>query len=137
MLEFTVENTVPELAAKVIQAASKAEVILAQQILKDTDPYVPSRNNSLSQRAYTQGNKIIYPGPYARYLYYGKLMVDPVTGSAFASKGSTKVLTDKNLVFSTAVHGQAQARWFEASKAVNLEKWEQIAKKAIGEGLGK
>ena len=57
-------------------------------------------------------------------------MVDPDTGSAFAQKGAVKVLTDKNLVFSKSVHPQAQAHWFEASKAQNLEKWLRVYKKA-------
>lgn len=36
---------------------------------------------------------------YARYLYYGKLMVDAENGSAWARKDTEKVLTAKNLNF--------------------------------------
>ena len=82
-------------------------------------------------RTRLDGNKIIYPGPYARFLYYGKVMVDPQTGSTFAPKGGTKVLTDRDLVFSKAMHPQAQSHWFEASKAQNLDKWIRVAKKAV------
>lgn len=78
---------------------------------------------------------IVYPGPYARYLYYGKLMVDPTTGSSYAPKGGTKVVTDKNLVFSKSMHAQAQSHWFEASKAQNLEKWVRVADKAVKDEL--
>lgn len=77
------------------------------------------------------GAEVIYPGPYARYLYYGKLMVDPATGSSYAKKGTIKVLTDKNLVFNKAMHAQAQSHWFEASKAENSEKWIRVADKAV------
>lgn len=111
----------------------KAEHALAQQVAKDTEPFVPAQTLSLSNRTVVDGSKVVYPGPYARYLYYGKLMVDPNTGSAYAPKGGTKVLTDKNLVFSKAVHPQAQARWFEASKAQNVKKWERVAEKAVKE----
>lgn len=76
-------------------------------------------------------NQIIYPGPYARYLYYGKLMVDPATGSSYAQKGATKVLADKNLVFNKAMHSKAQDHWFEASKAENMNKWLRVAGKAV------
>ena len=58
-------------------------------------------------------------------------MVDPATGSSYASKGTTKVLTDKNLVFNTAPHAQAQSHWFEASKAENLDNWIRTADKAV------
>ena len=57
-------------------------------------------------------------------------MVDPNTGSSYAPKGGTKVLTDKNLVFNQAIHPQAQDHWFEASKAQNLDKWLRVAEKA-------
>lgn len=36
---------------------------------------------------------------YARYLYYGKLMVDAENGSAWARKDTEKVLTEKKLNF--------------------------------------
>ena len=110
---------------------SQAAHIVAQQAAKDTEPFVPAETLSLSNRTRVDGARIIYPGPYARYLYYGKLMVDPNTGSAYAPKGGTKVLTDKNLVFSKSVHPQAQARWFEASKAQNMSRWERVAEKAV------
>lgn len=112
------------------EACKKAAHAVAVQVAKDTEPFVPARTLSLSNRTMVEGSKVIYPGPYARYLYYGKLMVDPETGSSFAPKGGTKVLTDKDLVFSKAVHGQAQARWFEASKAQNIDKWVRVAEKA-------
>lgn len=112
-------------------ACGRAEHILAQQIMKDTTPFVPALTGSLTQRTRVVGNEVIYPGPYARFLYNGKVMVDPATGSTYAPKGGTKVVTDRNLVFSTTVHPQAQSHWFEASKAQNLEKWLHVADKAV------
>ena len=128
---------------KLAQGCSKAEHVLAQQVMSDTAPFVPaSQSMSLSNRTrvegYTStdygpasGNVIVYPGPYARFLYYGKLMVDPNTGSAYAPEGGTKVVTDRNLIFNKATHPQAQSHWFEASKAQNLEKWLRVAEKAV------
>ena len=60
--------------------------------------------------------------------------MDPETGSAWARKGVTKELTDKDLVFSKRVHGQAQDHWFEASKALNMERWSRIYGRAVGRG---
>ena len=118
-----------EIAAKV----NKAERVVAERIREDTSPFVPFRTGSLDQRTRVEGNLVIYPGPYARYLYYGKLMVDPTTGSAYAPKGGTKVLTDRDLVFTTDFHPQAQAFWFEASRAQNMDKWRRIAQRAVNE----
>lgn len=121
-------NIDPKLIAK---RTPKAEHILAVQAAKDTEQFVPALTGSLSQRTQVKDVKIIYPGPYARYLYGGKVMVDPATGSPWATKGATKVLTDRNLVFNRAMHGQAQAEWFEASKSLNLDKWLRVYGKAI------
>lgn len=114
--------------------AKRAQEILANQVKQDTDQFVPAKTGSLATRARVDGNHLIYPGPYARYLYYGKLMVDPETGSSYARKGSTKTLTGKDLVFSKATHGKAQAEWFEASKALNLDKWKRVFAKAVTRG---
>ena len=110
-------------------AGEGAEHALAVQMAKDTDPYVPAMTKSLANRTMVSGDTIIYPGPYARFLYYGKLMIDPNTGSSWAPKGATKVVDPggKDLSISKAVHSKAQAHWFEASKAQNLQKWRNVA----------
>lgn len=82
--------------------------------------YTPARNNILYKSA-TIGAKIgsghiYYQSPYARFQYYGKVMVSSVTGSPYARHGEKKVLTDRDLVYSTARHPQAQAKWFEMTK---------------------
>lgn len=134
MLTFTVKFDPSPIVAKLTNNREKAAHAIAVQAQKDTEPFAPALTGSMSQRTRVIGNEIIYPGPYARYLYYGKLMVDPNTGSAFAPKGQHKVLTDKNLVFNTSMHGQAQSHWFEASKAENLEKWARVAAKVMADG---
>lgn len=116
---------------KLAESCTRAESIVGQQVIKDTAPFVPALTGSLTIRTRLDDNKIIYPGPYARFLYYGKVMVDPQTGSTFAPKGGTKVLTNRDLVFSKAMHPQAQSHWFEASKAQNMEKWVRVADKAV------
>lgn len=131
MLKFTVHSNLSGIGPMLRNASDKAQTAVAIQAQKDTSPYVPALTGSLDQRTRVDKNQIIYPGPYARYLYYGKLMVDPTTGSSYAPKGATKVLTDKNLVFNRAMHSQAQDHWFEASKAENMGKWLRVAGKAV------
>ena len=131
MLKFTVHTDLSGIGPMLRNASDKAQTAVAIQAQKDTSPYVPALTGSLDQRTRVDENQIIYPGPYARYLYYRKLMVDPATGSSYAPKGATKVLTDKNLVFNKAMHSQAQDHWFEASKAENMDKWLRVAGKAV------
>ena len=132
MLKFSVHTSGLSVIPERLKAASeKAEHTVAIQVQKDTSPYVPFLAGSLDQRTRVDGSEVIYPGPYARYLYHGKVMVDPETGNAYAPKGGTKVVTDKNLVFNKAMHSQAQAYWFEASKAENMDKWLRVADKAV------
>lgn len=111
----------------------QARETLANEAMKDTDKFVPKLTGSLSGRARAAGDSIIYPGPYARYLYHGKLMVDPKTGSSYARKGSTKTLTSKPLNVAKS-NPMAQPEWFEASKSVNLEKWKRVFAKEVTRG---
>ena len=132
MLKFSVHTSGLSVIPERLRAASEeAEHTVAIQVQKDTSPYVPFLTGSLDQRTRVDGSEVIYPGPYARYLYHGKVMVDPETGSTYAPKGGAKVVTDKNLVFNKAMHSQAQAYWFEASKAENMDKWLRVADKAV------
>lgn len=131
-LKFTVDTSgMDAVKAALAQACTKAEHEVSKSIRADTDQFVPARNRVLADGTRVIGNLVVYPGPYARYLYYGKLMVDPETGSSWVRKGEHKVLTDRNLVFRKAVNQQAQSHWFEASKAQNLEKWVRVADKEV------
>lgn len=109
------------------KAGEKAAHAVAIQVAKDTEPFVPALTKSLSNRVRTEGSRVIYPGPYARFLYYGKVMVDPSTGSPWAKRGVTKKLTSKKIKYNKSVHSQATDHWFEASKAQNKDKWVHVA----------
>lgn len=131
-LKFTMNTGgLKDLGRKIRQAGTSARHVMAIQMAKDTEPYVPARTKSLANRTMVTDNIIIYPGPYARFLYYGKLMIDPNTGSSWAPKGASKVVTRKDLDISQKVHRKAQSHWFEASKAQNLLKWQRIAARVI------
>lgn len=131
------------LAAKLARAGPRAAHAVAVQIAEDTEPFVPARTLSLANRTQVIGGTIVYPGPYARYLYYGKVMVfkDPpylrtVNGKEVLSHyGQKKHTIDKPLKISQAKHKQATDHWLEASKAQNLDKWIQKAGEAIEDEL--
>lgn len=144
MLKFTVHTSglsaIPE---RLKNASEKAEHTVAIQAQKDTSPYVPFLTGSLDQRTRVDGSEIIYPGPYARYLYYGNVMVDAETGKGpmrIVSKDGTEVIRfrkgaklkpiNRDLKIQKAMHPKAQSHWFEASKTKNLPKWLRIAKES-------
>lgn len=145
MLKFTVHTDLDEAVARKLAAAStKAEHVVAVQAEKDTSPFVPFLTGSLDTRTRVEGNVIIYPAPYARYLYYGKVMVyegpptkmvRPDGKEVLTHFGQRKVPIDKDLKINRAGHRLAQSHWFEASKAVNLEKWLGVAGRAVKDEL--
>ena len=141
-LKFTMYTSGLEaLKAAFVRGCSKAGRAVAKQAAIDTEPLVPMDTKSLRNRTLVIGDTIIYPGPYARYLYYGKYMVNAATGKGPAHyvdakedehikypKGAKLVPTERNLTFHTP---GTRARWFEVSKARNIAKWERVAKEAI------
>lgn len=144
------DNFSKPLAEKLKQAGPWTSHVLAVQIAKDTEPFVPAMTKSLANRTQVVENAIIYPGPYARYLYYGKVMVDAVTGKGPMHivgkdgsevirfrKGATLKPTEKPLKISQSVHAQATDHWLDASKTQNLDKWIRVAGKAVERELGK
>lgn len=108
-----------------------AQAFVDSECIRLMVPYTPMLNGIL-MKSPTLGTEIgsgqiVYQNPYARFQYYGKLMVSSITGSAFASSGESKVLTDKDLTYNTSRHALAGAFWFERMKA---DKGAQILKGA-------
>lgn len=86
--------------------------------------YMPKRTNATinAMIAQTDINKpeIIVDQPYAKFLYYGKLMVDPVTGAAgFLDKNGEwkswkkrpKVKSDRPITYTTTKNPLAGPYW--------------------------
>ena len=161
MLRLTVHTKgLESIKEKLAESCTKAEHTVALQIREDTRPYVPALTGSLDTRTRiegfsnaglgpgTGGSTIVYPGPYARYLYYGKVMVDAATGKGPMRivgedgpevirfrKGAKLKPTDMDLNIQRSVNPKAQSHWFEASRSENLEKWVRVADKAVKNDL--
>lgn len=123
--------------------AKKLENALAWQILKDTDEFVPALTGSFAIISHVIGNVIVYPGPYARYLWHGKAMVNAATGKGPRyipevgwrwPKGAILKPTSRPLKFNTSVHAKAQSHWMDASRAKNMKKWERMGAKIYADG---
>ena len=123
------------------QRFKDAQSFVDSECIRLMVPYTPMLNGILMKSpvlgtAIGNGH-IYYLSPYARYQYYGKLMVSSITGSAYASMGESKVLTNTDLVHQKSRHPLAGPFWFERMKA---EKGAQIlrgaAKYAGGTPIG-
>lgn len=90
----------------------EAQKFLDNEVLKDSDPYVPMRDGYLvgSGKIGTVigSGEIRYNTVYARYQYYG-------TGFKFSKEK----------------HPQACAQWFEKAKATKLDSWKNGVQKII------
>lgn len=107
-VEINKEYTVARFQARYRQA----QKYLDNEVLKDSDPYVPMDTGNLRNsgiRGTTLGSgEVIYNAPYARHCYYGT-----------------------HIHFSPAKHPLATAMWFEKAKAVNKQKWIDGVEKVI------
>lgn len=96
-----------------------------QNVLNRLENHMPHLTGATYTITVTQTDirkpEIVTDTPYARYLFYGKVMVDPQTGAAGfltlngwrSRKGCTKVRTDRDLEF-TKIKPQAGPRWDKA-----------------------
>ena len=73
-------------------------------------------------------------GPYARFLYMGKVMVDQETGSPWARPKAKKVVTDRDIQFSKVPNPFATDHWFDAAKDEFGDTWVKGVKKRAGGG---
>jgi hypothetical protein len=114
----------------------RTQKFIDQEVIRLMDPYTPNLTGTMIKTA-TLGTKIgsgeiNQIAPYARYQYYGELMVSSLTGSAYASHGESKVLTDKDLEHNKSKNSLAGPFWFERMKADKKEQILRGAQKVAG-----
>lgn len=97
-----------------LNGAGPAQRFFTSEIMRLSDPYVPFRSAVLKNSAHPtdEWDAIIYNTPYARYHWYGKLMVDPIThkgafydpksGRFWSRPNTPKVLTDRDMEYTGA-----------------------------------
>ena len=113
-----------------------AEYWLDGEIMTDMVPFMPHRDGTFInltkiQSAAIQGSgKVIAAAPpTGRFLYEGKVMVDPQSGSPWARKGAKKVVTGKQLDYSNP---RATPHWFDTAKEKYGKSWIKGVKEIAG-----
>ena len=116
----------------------EAQYYLDGQVMNDMVPYMPHRdgifvNLTRMRSAALQGTGKVVAGapPQGRFLYEGKVMIDPVTGSPWARKGAKKVVTERPLTYSNP---KATPHWFDTAKDAHGKAWVKGVKRIAGGG---
>lgn len=128
----------------------RAQYQLDGNVMNSMVPFMPMvtgdfKDVTRAASAAVQGSGKVYAayGPAGRFLYQGKVMVSPVTGSTWAKKGEKKVLVSQysgktkakeDLQYTKTAHPKAQAKWFDAAKKADGKEWIKQAKKTAGGG---
>lgn len=115
-----------------------AQYWLDGQVMNDMVPYMPHRDGTFvnltrMRSAALQGTGKVVAGvpPQGRFLYEGKVMIDPVTGSPWARKGAKKIVANRPLTYSNP---KATPRWFDTAKDKHGKSWVEGVKKIAGGG---
>lgn len=128
----------------------RAQYELDGNVMNSMVPFMPMISGDFvditrAASAVIQGIGKVYAayGPAGLFLYRGKVMVSPVTGSTWAKKGEKKVLVSQysgktkakeDLQYTKTAHPKAQAKWFDAAKQADGKSWIKQAKKTAGGG---
>lgn len=119
----------------------EAQWLLDNMVMTSMEPYMPKRTGTfinvtkaMSAAIAGSGTVIAAAPPFGRFLYEGKVMVDPETNSPWARKGAKKVVTDKDLVYDKSAHPDVTDHWFDTAKKNHLDEWLKDVKRTAGGG---
>ena len=130
-------NKTPQqlLSDRGLNNCGRVQKYVDSEVIRRMKPYTPMLSSALIKSATIStkigSGEVKQNTPYARYQYYGKLMVSRLTGSAYARQGESKVLTNKNLNY-RKINPNAGAFWFERMKSDHKRAILNGAKKEAG-----
>ena len=115
-----------------------AQFVLDSMVMTSMKPYMPLRTGvfrnvteAMSAAIAGSGTVIAAAPPFGRFLYEGKVMVDPETNSPWARPGAKKVVTDRDLKYSNP---KATPHWFDTAKDKHGKSWIKAVKNIAGGG---
>lgn len=124
----------------------RVQVAIDNAVLRWDEKYLPWKTGNLAAlaRGATKPGEgeVIYPGPYARYMYQGMIRRfnipifednsgDPTRWISVIPPGASgKVLTEDPIEYDTSMNSLAGPRWFERMKADHLQDIIQEAQNA-------
>ena len=119
----------------------EAQYLLDSMVMTSMERFMPRVTNTfinvtkaMSAAIAGSGTVVAAAPPMGRFLYEGKVMVDPETNSPWARKGAKKVVTDKNLIYDKSANPDATDHWFVLAKESDLDLWLKEVKETAGGG---
>lgn len=116
----------------------EAQFALDSMIMTSMVPYMPHRTGTfinvtkaMSAAIAGSGYVVAAAPPMGRFLYEGKVMVDPATNSPWARAGAKKIVTDRDLKYSNP---KATPHWFDTAKEKHGKSWVKAVKNIAGGG---
>lgn len=144
-IEFNLNATEELLQKFGLEPGGRVQQAIDKAVMDYSDPYVPMLTGLLSQSVYEEtrlgSGEVVYPGPYARYLYYGEVYGpnipvfeddSGVPTRFFSPKGEKKHPTGRALQYSTEMHPLAGSFWFERMKADHYQDIVEEANRVAG-----
>lgn len=133
------------LAAQNLETGGLVQKVIDKSVIDWCLPYCPFDTGLLANSAYSAtvigSGMVVYPGPYARYLYYGEVYGpnipvfeddSSVPTRWFSPPGQKKHPTGRALQFKTDLNPLAGSFWFERMKADHAKDILEEARKAAG-----
>ena len=102
-----------------LEEGGRVQKYVDNEVLRRNEPYLP-KDIGEYEKSGRLGTKIgsgevVYNTIKGRFLYYGKVMVGEITGSAWAKSNEKKIVTDQDLTYQGG--GLRGAFHFERMKA--------------------
>ena len=151
MIGFTVKKEYLDLDTQKLltklnlESDGLVQKVIDEAVIRYSMPYVPWETGTLAKSAYTAtdigSGTVIYPGPYAHYMYYGEVygpnipVFEDDSGEPtrwFSPPGRKKHPMGRQLQYATDVNPMAGSYWFERMKADHLDDIVEEAKANVG-----
>ena len=118
-----------------------AQYALDNMVMTSMEPYMPHRTGvfinvtkAMSAAIAGSGTVVAAAPPMGRFLYEGKVMIDPETKSPWARPGAKKILTDRDLEYDKSHHEKVTSHWFNSAKKADGDSWVKEVKRIAGGG---
>lgn len=138
------------LKAKGLTAGGDVQRFHTQNVLRRIQKYMPYRSGATIKTMIAQTDiskpEIVLDVPQGRFLYHGKLMVDPVTGAAGfldangewkSRKGVNKIQSDRPITYTKTKNPRAGPYWDRALKAAELSAMQADLQRYVNRKAGR
>ena len=143
--KFELKDTNHMLKKFHMEDRGRMQAAIDTAVLRYSEMYMPMDSGSLIARSYSAtvigSGRVVFPGPYAHYLYHGEVygpnipVFEDDSGVPtrwFSPPGRKKTPTGRSLTYATDVNPLAGSFWFERMKADHLEDIKKEALASVG-----